>query len=79
MSSSQHPAEKKIGQETGQIRSELPLDRLVPYLESHVKGYQGPLEVLQFKVGLALISEATCRLTGTVRTGESFISCIIVG
>lgn len=51
MSSSNQPTEKKIGQETGQIRSELPLNKLVPYLESHVRGFQGPLEVLQFKVG----------------------------
>ena len=42
----------KIGQEYGDIRAPLPLDRLVPYLEKHVEGYAGPLEVKQFKVGL---------------------------
>lgn len=42
---------KKIGQELGEVRSSLPLDRLVPYLEQNVKGFKGPLEVKQFKVG----------------------------
>lgn len=42
--------EKKIGQEFGEIRAPLPLDRLVPFLERNVEGYEGPLEVKQFKV-----------------------------
>ena len=42
---------KKVGQELGQVRSSLPLDKLVPYLEKHVEGYRGPLEVQQFKFG----------------------------
>lgn len=41
----------KIGQEYGDVRAPLPLDRLVPYLEQHVDGYKGPLEVKQFKFG----------------------------
>lgn len=44
-------APKKVGQELGEVRSSLPLDRLVPYLEKHVDGYRGPLEVKQFKFG----------------------------
>ena len=41
----------KVGQELGAVRSSLPLEKLVPYLEKNVKGYQGPLEVQQFKFG----------------------------
>lgn len=33
------------------MRSSLPLERLVPYLEQHVEGYRGPLKVQQFKFG----------------------------
>jgi len=47
---------KKVGQETGQVRSPLPLDKLVPYLENNVKDFQGPLEVKQFKVSLRRVS-----------------------
>lgn len=42
---------QKVGQELGEVRSVLPLDKLVPYLEKHVVGYNGPLEVKQFKFG----------------------------
>ena len=41
----------KVGQEFGAIRSSLPLENLEPFLEKNVKGYQGPLEVQQFKFG----------------------------
>ena len=41
----------KVGQEYGEVRSSLPLENLVPYLEKNVEGYIGPLEVKQFKVG----------------------------
>ena len=41
---------RKVGQEVGEIRSSLPLDRLEPYLRSSVRGYEGPLTVKQFKV-----------------------------
>lgn len=52
----------KIGQEYGDVRAPLPLDRLVPYLEQHVDGYKGPLEVKQFKVGsLALAPDSLTR------------------
>lgn len=40
------------GQDTGDVRAPLPLDRLVPYLEENVEGFSGPLEVKQFKVRL---------------------------
>lgn len=43
--------EPKIGQEYGDVRAPLPLDRLEPFLQQNVKGYAGPLEVKQFKVG----------------------------
>ncbi|ORY34811.1 kinase-like domain-containing protein [Naematelia encephala] len=49
MSSSSLP--KKVGQELGDVRSPLPLDRLVPYLEANIKGFKGPLKVKQFKFG----------------------------
>lgn len=39
------------GQDLGDVRSPLPMDRLVPYLEKHVAGFKIPLEVKQFKVG----------------------------
>lgn len=41
----------KVGQEFGAIRSSLPLEKLEPFLEKNVEGYQGPLEVQQFKFG----------------------------
>jgi hypothetical protein len=41
----------KVGQEFGAIRSSLPLEKLEPFLEKNVQGYQGPLEVQQFKFG----------------------------
>ena len=41
---------QKIGQGVGAVRSALPLDRLVPYLEKHVEAFRGPLEVKQFTV-----------------------------
>lgn len=44
-------APKKVGQELGEVRSSLPLEKLVPYLEKHVQNYSGPLEVQQFKFG----------------------------
>lgn len=34
----------------GAVRSELPLERLEPYLREHVTGFKGPLEVKQFNV-----------------------------
>jgi aminoglycoside phosphotransferase (APT) family kinase protein len=34
----------------GAVRSELPLDRLEPYLREHVAGFKGPIEVKQFNV-----------------------------
>ncbi|GFZ49985.1 hypothetical protein JCM24511_07738 [Saitozyma sp. JCM 24511] len=37
------------GQDLGDVRSPLPMDRLVPYLEKHVAGFKTPLEVKQFK------------------------------
>ncbi|KAK4687524.1 hypothetical protein P7C73_g2601, partial [Tremellales sp. Uapishka_1] len=42
---------KKVGQETGEVRSTLPLDKLIPYLETNVEGFNTPLEVKQFKFG----------------------------
>ncbi|RSH93386.1 hypothetical protein EHS25_007742 [Saitozyma podzolica] len=39
------------GQDLGDVRSPLPMDRLVPYLEKHVAGFKTPLEVKQFKFG----------------------------
>jgi hypothetical protein len=42
--------EKKVGQELGEVRSALPLERLEVYLKENVRGYSGPLEVQQFKV-----------------------------
>lgn len=53
---------KKIGQELGQVRSNLPLDKLVPYLEKHVDGYRGPLEVQQFKFGQVSVVFMRARL-----------------
>ena len=47
---------QKVGQEFGAIRSSLPLDKLEPYLEKNVQGYQGPLEVQQFKFGQVRLS-----------------------
>ena len=41
---------QKIGQAVGDVRSALPLNQLVPYLEKHVEGFQRPLEVKQFTV-----------------------------
>jgi hypothetical protein len=41
----------KVGQEFGAIRSSLPLEKLEPFLKKNVQGYQGPLEVQQFKFG----------------------------
>ncbi|CAD6564164.1 MAG: hypothetical protein TREMPRED_003902 [Tremellales sp. Tagirdzhanova-0007] len=41
----------KIGQEYGAIRSSLPLERLVPYLEKHIDGFKGPVDVKQFSFG----------------------------
>jgi hypothetical protein len=51
MPGSQSQKGQKVGQEYGDIRASLPLDRLVPYLEANVDGWQGPLEIQQFKVG----------------------------
>jgi len=48
----------KVGQETGQVRSTLPLDKLLPYLEGNIDGFKGPVDVKQFKVGRDL-SELT--------------------
>ncbi|ORX37802.1 kinase-like domain-containing protein [Kockovaella imperatae] len=42
---------RKVGQQVGEVRSALPLDKLVPYLEKNVDGWKGPLEVKQFKFG----------------------------
>lgn len=50
MASSSSSPPKKIGQEYGDVRSSLPLERLVPYLEREIEGFQGPVEVKQFKV-----------------------------
>jgi hypothetical protein len=53
MSSSNPPRKpKKVGQELGDVRSPLPLERLEVYLQRNVEGFQGPLEVQQFKVYL---------------------------
>ena len=45
---------KKVGQEYGEVRSSLPLEKLEPYLEKHIKGFKGPIEVKQFRVRLSL-------------------------
>lgn len=42
----------KVGQEYGDVRSSLPLERLVPYLENNIDGFKGPLDVKQFAVSL---------------------------
>ncbi|WVQ74997.1 hypothetical protein IAR50_004605 [Cryptococcus sp. DSM 104548] len=39
------------GVETGAVRAELPLHRLVPYLEQHIDCFKGPVHVRQFKFG----------------------------
>jgi len=44
------PEPGKVGQEYGAVRSSLPLERLVPYLEEHIDGFKAPVEVKQFSV-----------------------------
>ncbi|KAK8849604.1 hypothetical protein IAR55_004939 [Kwoniella newhampshirensis] len=41
----------RSGQELSDVRSALPLDKLVPYLEDNIEGFRGPVEVKQFKFG----------------------------
>ncbi|WRT69603.1 uncharacterized protein IL334_006592 [Kwoniella shivajii] len=37
------------GQDVSSVRSALPLDKLVPYLEKNIDGFKGPVDVKQFK------------------------------
>ncbi|EIW71601.1 hypothetical protein TREMEDRAFT_28172 [Tremella mesenterica DSM 1558] len=39
------------GQERGKVRTSLHLDRLVPYLESHISGFRSPVQIEQFNFG----------------------------
>ncbi|WWD20228.1 hypothetical protein CI109_104704 [Kwoniella shandongensis] len=41
----------RSGAELSDVRSALPLDKLVPYLEKSIEGFRGPVEVKQFKFG----------------------------
>lgn len=73
MPGSQTQKGQKVGQEYGDIRAPLPLDRLVPYLEANVDGWQGPLEIQQFKVSILYRSLVFCFANThvvIVRTGE---------
>nr|ODN91085.1 phosphotransferase enzyme family protein [Cryptococcus depauperatus CBS 7841] len=42
---------QESGADYGEIRSALPLQHLVPYLEENITGFKGPVEVKQFKFG----------------------------
>jgi hypothetical protein len=62
---------KKVGQEFGAVRSSLPLERLVPYLEKHIEGFKGPVEVKQFSVGVPLLSPVTSLTDDSIYTVRS--------
>jgi len=62
---------KKVGQEFGAVRSSLPLERLVPYLEKHIEGFKGPVEVKQFSVGVSLLSPVTSLTDDSIYTVRS--------
>ncbi|WWC92702.1 uncharacterized protein L201_007661 [Kwoniella dendrophila CBS 6074] len=49
MTSSKDDASESTGSQLSAVRSALPLDKLVQYLEKNIKGFQGPLQVKQFK------------------------------
>ncbi|KZO94290.1 APH-domain-containing protein [Calocera viscosa TUFC12733] len=44
-------AQKRVGGETGEIRSALPVDKLNAYLQQHVRSASTPVTVKQFKFG----------------------------
>ncbi|WVF68431.1 hypothetical protein IAT40_003196 [Kwoniella sp. CBS 6097] len=39
----------RSGSELSSVRTPLPLERLVPYLEANIEGFKGPVQVKQFK------------------------------
>ncbi|OCF62127.1 phosphotransferase enzyme family protein [Kwoniella mangroviensis CBS 10435] len=51
MARSSKPATASSGSELSSVRSSLPLDKLVPYLEENIEGFKGPVQVKQFKFG----------------------------
>ncbi|WVW87025.1 hypothetical protein I302_109081 [Kwoniella bestiolae CBS 10118] len=49
MASSSKSASASSGSELSTVRSSLPLEKVVPYLEQNIEGFKGPVEVKQFK------------------------------
>ncbi|WWC73783.1 uncharacterized protein I206_107755 [Kwoniella pini CBS 10737] len=49
MVSSSDSGKSSSGGELSSVRSSLPLDKLVPYLEKNIDGFKGPIQVKQFK------------------------------
>lgn len=61
-----HPA-RPDGTAYGEIRAPLDKAKLIPYLERHVAGFKGPMDIKQFGVSNPLLGPLTHSLVSRIR------------